>query len=146
MDRRPSSLLNLSPIWKCLPLRYPSCSESADVLMRLESVHIVCRNTDTHLYSVKHGGACTRWHRKGGILNPASMKQALVEGAERIPGINLYEQGAGKMNLLNSTVGTLLVTSPRGLAKVCALCNGWAALPHSILLLMSLMPDCTWWA
>ncbi|CAL5228891.1 g12106 [Coccomyxa viridis] len=44
-----------------------------------------------------------RWHRKGGILNPASMKQALVEGAERIPGINLYEQGAGKMNLLNST-------------------------------------------
>ena len=49
-------------------------------------------------------GVCARWHRKGGILNPASMKQALVEGAERIPGINLYEQGAGKMNLLNSTV------------------------------------------
>ncbi|CAL8462817.1 g2351 [Coccomyxa elongata] len=43
-----------------------------------------------------------RWHMKGGILNPASMKQALVEGAMRIPGINLYEQGAGKMNLLNS--------------------------------------------
>ncbi|EIE27171.1 subtilisin-like protein [Coccomyxa subellipsoidea C-169] len=43
-----------------------------------------------------------RWHMKGGILNPASMKQALVEGAVRIPGINLYEQGAGKMNLLNS--------------------------------------------
>ena len=41
---------------------------------------------------------------KGGILNPASMKQALVEGAMRIPGINLYEQGAGKMNLLNSMV------------------------------------------
>ena len=49
-------------------------------------------------------GGCGRWHRRGGILNPASMKQALVEGAERIPGINLYEQGAGKMNLLNSTV------------------------------------------
>ena len=45
-----------------------------------------------------------RWHMKGGILNPASMKQALVEGAVRIPGINLYEQGAGKMNLLNSMV------------------------------------------
>jgi len=41
---------------------------------------------------------------RGGILNPASMKQALVEGATRIPGINLYEQGAGKMNLLNSMV------------------------------------------
>ena len=41
---------------------------------------------------------------RGGVLNPASMKQALVEGAVRIPGINLYEQGAGKMNLLNSMV------------------------------------------
>ena len=50
------------------------------------------------------GKTCCRWHRRGGILNPASMKQALVEGAERIPGINLFEQGAGKMNLLNSTV------------------------------------------
>ncbi len=48
-----------------------------------------------------------RWHMKGGILNPASMKQALVEGAVRIPGINLYEQGAGKMNLLNSMVQSL---------------------------------------
>lgn len=26
------------------------------------------------------------------ILNPASMKQALVEGAIRLPGLNLYEQ------------------------------------------------------
>ena len=55
------------------------------------------------------GCVCDRWHRKGGILNPASMKQALVEGAERIPGINLYEQGAGKMNLLNSTVSALVL-------------------------------------
>lgn len=29
-----------------------------------------------------------RWQ----ILNPASMKQALVEGAVRLPGLNLYEQ------------------------------------------------------
>ena len=63
---------------------------------------------------------CDRWHRKGGILNPASMKQALVEGAERIPGINLYEQGAGKMNLLNSTVGMLgtLLPSEQGIGAV----------------------------
>ena len=113
--------------------------------MRLESVHMVCRNTGIHLHKLKHGGACTRWHRKGGILNPASMKQALVEGAERIPGINLYEQGAGKMNLLNSTVSTLLDGSPQGLADACASCNGWAALPLSMLLLMSLMLDGTWW-
>jgi hypothetical protein len=48
---------------------------------------------------------------KGGILNPASMKQALVEGAERIPGINMYEQGQGKLSLLNSMVGSALVLS-----------------------------------
>ncbi len=32
------------------------------------------------------------------------MKQALVEGAERIPGISVYEQGQGKLNLLASMV------------------------------------------
>eukprot|EP00884_Botryococcus_braunii_P003885 jgi/Botrbrau1/13498/Bobra.0082s0091.1 len=43
-----------------------------------------------------------RWFMKGGILNPGSMKQALVEGAERIPGIHMFEQGQGKLSLLNS--------------------------------------------
>ena len=47
-----------------------------------------------------------RWHFSGGILNPASMKQALVEGAVPIPGISMYEQGQGKLNLLNSKVRT----------------------------------------
>ncbi|KAG0503484.1 hypothetical protein HPP92_003556 [Vanilla planifolia] len=36
------------------------------------------------------------------ILNPASMKQALVEGATKLSGPNIYEQGAGKLNLWNS--------------------------------------------
>lgn len=36
------------------------------------------------------------------MLNPASMKQALVEGAVPIPGIPMYEQGQGKLNLINS--------------------------------------------
>ncbi|CAI0390009.1 unnamed protein product [Linum tenue] len=36
------------------------------------------------------------------ILNPASMKQALVEGAAKLSGPNLYEQGAGRVNLLES--------------------------------------------
>ncbi|EFN59013.1 hypothetical protein CHLNCDRAFT_33771 [Chlorella variabilis] len=39
-----------------------------------------------------------RWQ----LLNPASMKQALVEGAVRLPGLNLYEQGAGKLSVVNS--------------------------------------------
>lgn len=33
------------------------------------------------------------------ILNPASMKQALVEGAAKLDGPNMYEQGAGRVDL-----------------------------------------------
>lgn len=33
------------------------------------------------------------------ILNPASMKQALVEGAAKLSGPNMYEQGAGRVDL-----------------------------------------------
>nr|GMD64086.1 subtilisin-like protease SBT6.1 [Ipomoea batatas] len=36
------------------------------------------------------------------ILNPASVKQALVEGAVKLSGPNMYEQGAGRVNLLES--------------------------------------------
>ena len=36
------------------------------------------------------------------ILNPASMKQALVEGAERLPDESIYVQGAGKVSLAAS--------------------------------------------
>ncbi|KAI3854547.1 hypothetical protein MKW92_042079 [Papaver armeniacum] len=34
------------------------------------------------------------------ILNPASMKQALVEGAAKLSGPNMYEQGAGRLDLV----------------------------------------------
>lgn len=33
------------------------------------------------------------------ILNPASMKQALVEGAAKLSGPNMFEQGAGRLDL-----------------------------------------------
>ncbi|KAK8955374.1 hypothetical protein KSP40_PGU015142 [Platanthera guangdongensis] len=36
------------------------------------------------------------------LLNPASMKQALVESANKLSGPNMYEQGAGKLNLWSS--------------------------------------------
>lgn len=39
-----------------------------------------------------------RWE----IINPASMKQALVEGAARLDGSNMFEQGAGRLDLLES--------------------------------------------
>jgi membrane-bound transcription factor site-1 protease len=32
-------------------------------------------------------------------VNPASMKQLLLETADRLPGYHIYEQGAGKMNI-----------------------------------------------
>jgi membrane-bound transcription factor site-1 protease len=34
------------------------------------------------------------------ILNPASMKQALIEGAVRLPGLNIFEQGAVRSSFL----------------------------------------------
>ncbi|KAI3443807.1 hypothetical protein Pfo_000472 [Paulownia fortunei] len=36
------------------------------------------------------------------ILNPGSMKQSLVEGASKLSGPNMYEQGAGRVDLLES--------------------------------------------
>ena len=33
------------------------------------------------------------------ILKPGSMKQALVEGASKLSGPNMYEQGAGRVDL-----------------------------------------------
>eukprot|EP00249_Psilotum_nudum_P017734 c26465_g1_i3 orf=1577-4720(+) len=36
------------------------------------------------------------------VINPASMKQALVEGAARLNGPNMFEQGAGRLDLLES--------------------------------------------
>ncbi|KIY91784.1 hypothetical protein MNEG_16179 [Monoraphidium neglectum] len=39
--------------------------------------------------------AATRWT----TLNPASMKQALIEGADRLPNLNIMEQGNGRINL-----------------------------------------------
>ena len=51
-----------------------------------------------------------RWHATRdspattpvGIINPASMKQALLEGADPLPGVRAAEQGAGKLNLAAS--------------------------------------------
>lgn len=46
--------------------------------------------------------SCLPEPRRWAVLNPASMKQALVEGAAILPGIHMYEQGNGKINLLRS--------------------------------------------
>ncbi len=61
----------------------------------------------TPIFSIRilnFGCGSGRWHFSGGILNPASMKQALVEGAVPIPGITMYEQGQGKLDLVRSKV------------------------------------------
>ena len=35
-------------------------------------------------------------------VNPASMKQALMASAQRLPGVNMFEQGHGKLDLLRA--------------------------------------------
>ncbi len=39
---------------------------------------------------------------RGTIINPASMKQALMSSARRLPGVGIFEQGAGKLDLLKA--------------------------------------------
>ncbi|KAK9888441.1 hypothetical protein WA026_000689 [Henosepilachna vigintioctopunctata] len=39
---------------------------------------------------------------KGEDINPASMKQALMASARRLPGVNMFEQGQGKLNLVKA--------------------------------------------
>ena len=36
------------------------------------------------------------------MVNPSSMKQVLIEGATRLNDNNMFEQGYGKLNILNS--------------------------------------------
>lgn len=40
-------------------------------------------------------------HRSEAI-NPASIKQALMASARRLPGVNMFEQGHGKLNLVKA--------------------------------------------
>jgi len=56
--------------------------------------------------------ASTVPEEKRSILNPASMKQALIEGAVRLPDLNMYEQGQGQMNVLGA-VEVLSTYKPR---------------------------------
>lgn len=39
---------------------------------------------------------------RGDVINPASMKQALIASARRLSGVNMFEQGHGKLNLLKA--------------------------------------------
>lgn len=39
---------------------------------------------------------------RGEVINPASIKQALMASARRLPGVNMFEQGHGKLNLMKA--------------------------------------------
>lgn len=39
---------------------------------------------------------------QGKVVNPAIMKQALLASAQRLPGVNMFEQGHGKLDLLQA--------------------------------------------
>ena len=98
----PLSWLGLSAFW---PARYLLKTGGAPSSAMLRDT-VNAASSDTRLRGVTEGCAC-RWHFSGGILNPASMKQALVEGAVPIPGISMYEQGQGKLDLVKSKVCAL---------------------------------------
>jgi len=40
--------------------------------------------------------------QSGGIVNPASVKQSLMASARRLPGVNMFEQGHGKLDLVRA--------------------------------------------
>lgn len=63
------------------------------------------------------------------------MKQALVEGAVPIPGITMYEQGQGKLDLGRSKVQSYLPTSlpnPRTQIPFCVIVHAGCAHFQSI--------------
>lgn len=39
---------------------------------------------------------------RANIINPASMKQALMASARRLPEVNMFEQGHGKLDLIRA--------------------------------------------
>lgn len=45
---------------------------------------------------------CSGVLHRGSVINPASMKQALMASARRLPGVNMFEQGHGKLDLLKA--------------------------------------------
>jgi membrane-bound transcription factor site-1 protease len=72
----------------------------------------------------------TRWHASGGVLNPASMKQALLEGARRLPGVPATEQGAGALDLAASAA-LLANYTPKASVFPATIDHTAAACPHA---------------
>ena len=54
---------------------------------------------------------------RGSIINPASMKQALMSSARRLPGVGIFEQGAGKLDLLKVRLGIQNPSKDIGITK-----------------------------
>ena len=105
--------LPASCTWECcpagclVPTGAPcSCASSATLHDMQQLYNATSRNPTAVL-------CADRWK----LLNPASMKQALVEGATRIDAPNMFEQGQGKLNLLASRV--------RGADPRLSLCRLW---------------------
>ena len=50
----------------------------------------------------KHNFVCSGVIQSGGVVNPASVKQSLMASARRLPGVNMFEQGHGKLDLVRA--------------------------------------------
>jgi membrane-bound transcription factor site-1 protease len=59
-------------------------------------------------------------HRRSVLINPASMKQALVESADRQPQSSIFEQGAGNLNVYKAY--TILESYKREKPFACVRC------------------------
>lgn len=75
--------------------------------MRGSNINGGCRSlSGTSVASPVVAGAVTLLisgvYDRSEIINPASIKQALMASARRLPGVNMFEQGHGKLNLVKA--------------------------------------------
>lgn len=81
------------------PARYNTdCRPHTDPLdsWRLFGFHPVLRTMSKYCFS------SPSTVQKREVVNPASVKQALIASARRLPGVNMFEQGHGKLDLLRA--------------------------------------------
>ena len=65
--------------------------------------HTHTHDTHTHIYFTSIGAvALLASSVPRHLVNPASMKQALLTSAQRVAGANMFEQGMGKLDLIRA--------------------------------------------
>jgi len=93
-------ILNLQPAMDALATRCCYFGNGKRIITN-HALPLTCtpihRHTDADLSSL----ACSTVSNRE-LVNPASMKQALIASARRLPGANMFEQGHGKLDLIRA--------------------------------------------